>query len=451
MTANQPHHQPHEAEPQVAEAGPEPTPDPHPQPAPDLPALSQQELEELLEALKEQPKRKNKGQLARLREIFPQLTRDQLEEALRRVDPNGHWNVAANFVASRFARRDRVEIIGLKGATEHNGKVGTVVKWSKAKGRFVVDVGLQKPIAVRPANLRAHNAAGQVPHRRTKADEALETVVGTPGLLARILENLHGYPGAIKDVARAGGTARDWRAAVVHELDWRAECEQFPLMQRILDRPDFEPSWRQLFVQRKRAEREECLQEVRKDQRDEHRPKSMGEYSPVWGVRSGKPNPAHSREELFARTDRARKMLIKDRPWPEAQTLAAPASPSDYLIGIEVRVENGGTSSCLLEMATDRDSRELIPRGWTGLELAPYPPGSAPLVPPKEQPDPEECWVGMFIVRKADGKCVALGESEGLDEEDDGLSHKIDGTVVSAQSPTPRRCANTAQLLAANR
>ena len=72
-------------------------------------------------------------------------------------------------------------------------------------------------------------------------------------------------------------------------------------------------------------------------------------------------------------------------------------------------------------------------------------------MPPKEQPDPEECWVGMFIVRKADGKCVALGESEGLDEEDDGLSHRIDGTVVSAQSPTPRRCANTAQPLAAGR
>ena len=46
-----------------------------------------------------------------------------------------------------------VEISGLSGAPEHNGKKGTIVRWSEAKERYIVDIGLKRPIAVRPANL----------------------------------------------------------------------------------------------------------------------------------------------------------------------------------------------------------------------------------------------------------------------------------------------------------
>ena len=45
---------------------------------------------------------------------------------------------------------DRVEIGGLQGAPQHNGKEGVVTGWVKAKRRYAVEVeGLAKPLAVR--------------------------------------------------------------------------------------------------------------------------------------------------------------------------------------------------------------------------------------------------------------------------------------------------------------
>jgi hypothetical protein len=50
---------------------------------------------------------------------------------------------------------DRVEIGGLSGAPQHNGKEGVVVRWVKQKRRYIVEVeGLAKPLAVRPVNLQ---------------------------------------------------------------------------------------------------------------------------------------------------------------------------------------------------------------------------------------------------------------------------------------------------------
>ena len=50
---------------------------------------------------------------------------------------------------------DRVEIGGLTGAPQHNGREGVVVRWVKEKRRYIVEVdGLPKPLAVRPANLQ---------------------------------------------------------------------------------------------------------------------------------------------------------------------------------------------------------------------------------------------------------------------------------------------------------
>ena len=74
---------------------------------------------------------------------------------------------------------DRVEITGLTGATELNGKVGTVVKWSEAKERFIVDVvGLEKPVAVRAANLSSADEAGW--QRAAIAAGALDTHAPEP-------------------------------------------------------------------------------------------------------------------------------------------------------------------------------------------------------------------------------------------------------------------------------
>ena len=70
-----------------------------------------------------------------------------------------------------YAPGDRAEIAGLTGAKEHNGKVGTVIKWSDAKERFIVDIGLEKPIAVRPENLKPMLMM-QLP-RQTFNDESL--------------------------------------------------------------------------------------------------------------------------------------------------------------------------------------------------------------------------------------------------------------------------------------
>ena len=53
-----------------------------------------------------------------------------------------------------FFPGDRVEIVGLVSRPEHNGKEATIVRWSKPKERYLVNVGLKKPIAVRLGNLR---------------------------------------------------------------------------------------------------------------------------------------------------------------------------------------------------------------------------------------------------------------------------------------------------------
>ena len=61
------------------------------------------------------------------------------------------------------------------------------------------------------------------------------------------------------------------------------------------------------------------------------------------------------------------------------------------------------------------------------------------------------CIAALDIAEAAGSEMGSEDEDEFDDEEDDGLSHRVDGTVVSAQSPTPICCANTAQLLAVDR
>lgn len=56
--------------------------------------------------------------------------------------------------ATLFAVGDTVEINGLQGAPQHNGKQGIVQRFDPDKGRFVLKIaGTKKPLAVKPGNL----------------------------------------------------------------------------------------------------------------------------------------------------------------------------------------------------------------------------------------------------------------------------------------------------------
>ena len=69
------------------------------------------------------------------------------------VDKDGVCRAAAQ----DFSPKDQVEVVGLAGHTEHNGKEGTIVRWNAQKERYLVDIGLKKPLAVRQANLKKVN------------------------------------------------------------------------------------------------------------------------------------------------------------------------------------------------------------------------------------------------------------------------------------------------------
>jgi hypothetical protein len=53
-----------------------------------------------------------------------------------------------------FAVGDTVEVGGLQGAPQHNGKQGVVQRFDAEKGRYVLKIaGMKKPLAVKPGNL----------------------------------------------------------------------------------------------------------------------------------------------------------------------------------------------------------------------------------------------------------------------------------------------------------
>ena len=53
-----------------------------------------------------------------------------------------------------FGVGDTVEVGGLQGAPQHNGKQGVVQRFDAEKGRYVLKIaGMKKPLAVKPGNL----------------------------------------------------------------------------------------------------------------------------------------------------------------------------------------------------------------------------------------------------------------------------------------------------------
>ena len=64
--------------------------------------------------------------------------------------------------AARRAAGSRVEVHGLRGAPELNGRVGSVVRWVAAKGRWEVRLDGEGGIKrVKPGNLRDAAAGGE--------------------------------------------------------------------------------------------------------------------------------------------------------------------------------------------------------------------------------------------------------------------------------------------------
>lgn len=78
----------------------------------------------------------------------------------------------------QFKKGDRVSVKGLKGAPQHNGKAGTILRFNEAKGRYEVELDGGKPLALRPANLEEkpssglEGLAGGFKNRPTPAQEA---------------------------------------------------------------------------------------------------------------------------------------------------------------------------------------------------------------------------------------------------------------------------------------
>ena len=73
-----------------------------------------------------------------------------------------------------FKVGDTVEVGGLQGAPQHNGKQGVVQRFDAEKGRFVLKVaGLKKPLAVKPENLA--KAGSESPKEKRKGESQAAT------------------------------------------------------------------------------------------------------------------------------------------------------------------------------------------------------------------------------------------------------------------------------------
>lgn len=120
--------------------------------------------------------------------------------------------------AQEFAPKDRVEIVGLTGRADHNGKEGTIIRWNGKKERFLVDVGLKKPLAVRPANLK-----------KVDLMKKLQGAIRV-GNLAQVRQLVGENPELVVGKDKEGSTP----------LSFCIEAQQWNIASWLLDRPDVE-------------------------------------------------------------------------------------------------------------------------------------------------------------------------------------------------------------------
>jgi len=69
--------------------------------------------------------------------------------------PRKQAETSGDAAPAKFEAGDTVEVFGLQGAPQHNGKQGVVQRFDETKGRYVLRIpATKKPLAVKPANLR---------------------------------------------------------------------------------------------------------------------------------------------------------------------------------------------------------------------------------------------------------------------------------------------------------
>ena len=81
------------------------------------------------------------------------------EERFEAYGPRAVVDAWMGFVVPRAVSRNRVQVVGLKGRPELNGKEGTIGEFNEAKGRFPVHLDDGEAVLVKQANLMAINAA----------------------------------------------------------------------------------------------------------------------------------------------------------------------------------------------------------------------------------------------------------------------------------------------------
>jgi hypothetical protein len=156
---------------------------------------------------------------------------------------------------------------------------------------------------------------------------ALERVHSAPGLLAAILTHLK----KPTDLNSAAASCHAWREAGLSEdVDvsfWRVMSEAFPLVAVLKARPDCIYTWRQLYVQRVVADRQTMLL-------------SDGTVAPqycdacTWLPRV----PASLDKRRARREARAAICTVHNLGHvPDGVGSDVPPTPSDYLVGVEVR------------------------------------------------------------------------------------------------------------------
>jgi hypothetical protein len=96
------------------------------------------------------------GQLAAHATRMSVLIAGPMVSSEEEQEPDGEGREVTENVRPAFEVGDAVEVHGLVGAAQHNGKQGVVRRFDTAKGRYVLQLpGTEKPLAVKPANLRA--------------------------------------------------------------------------------------------------------------------------------------------------------------------------------------------------------------------------------------------------------------------------------------------------------
>ena len=81
------------------------------------------------------------------------------EERFEAYGPRAVVDAWMGFVVPRAVSRNRVQVVGLKGRPELNGKEGAIGEFNEAKGRFPVHLDDGEAVLVKQANLMAINAA----------------------------------------------------------------------------------------------------------------------------------------------------------------------------------------------------------------------------------------------------------------------------------------------------